>query len=108
MNTKPSNTGDANARADLHLTVHGLVQGVGYREGMLRVAVGLGIEGWVCNRFDGTVEAVVRGTEVACDALVLWSRRGPLAARVQHVHVRPASAEESASVRGGFRRLETR
>jgi len=97
--------GDA---GDLHITVHGRVHGVGFRESMIVAAVDLGVAGWVRNRIEGTVEAVLRGPPQACDALLRWSQRGPIAARVERVEVRPASARESELVRGGFQRLETR
>jgi acylphosphatase len=93
---------------DLHLSVHGQVQGVGFRECIVQVALELDLEGWVRNRSDGTVEAVVRGAPQACDRLVQWSRRGPVAARVDRVLTRPASAEESAQIDSGFRRLASR
>jgi acylphosphatase len=94
--------------SDLHLTVHGRVQGVGFREAIVEVAVELRLEGWVRNRSHGTVEAVVRGSAQACERLLQWSHRGPPAARVDRVDTRPASAEESAEVGKGFRRLQTR
>jgi len=106
MNASPeSRQGDA---GDLHVTVHGRVQGVGFREAMVAAALALGVSGWVRNRFEGSVEAVVRGAPHAREALLQWSQRGPAAARVERVEVRAASAEESGIVRAGFRRIETR
>jgi acylphosphatase len=92
---------------DLHLTVRGLVQGVGFRDAMVRRATALGLEGWVRNRPDGSVEAVLRGNSQSREALRKWSERGPSTARVDHVGVRPASLEESAHVGPGFRRVMT-
>jgi acylphosphatase len=95
------------ASADLHLTVLGRVQGVGFRESLVRVAQELGLHGWVRNRSDGSVEAVVRGAVAQRERLVQWARRGPPAAQVEQVRARPASAEESALVGGRFVRRET-
>jgi acylphosphatase len=100
--------GAASGTADLYLRVHGRVQGVGFREGMIRAAAGLRLDGWVRNRADGTVEAVARGAPADCDALLLWAQRGPPGARVERVEVRPAQAAESALVGAAFRRLESR
>jgi len=93
---------------DLHITVHGRVQGVGFRESMVLAATERGVAGWVRNRLEGTVEAVLHGSPQACAELLRWAHRGPLAARVERVEVRTANAEESGLVRGGFRRLDTR
>ena len=70
-----------------HLFITGLVQGVGYRESMCREAVRLGINGWVRNRLDGSVEAVIDGDEAAITAMLNWTRRGPPAARVADIAV---------------------
>jgi len=68
-----------------HLIVSGDVQGVGYRYGMMHEAQRLGVSGWVRNRSDATVEAMVSGEAAAVAALIAWSRRGPPGARVTHV-----------------------
>jgi acylphosphatase len=69
----------------LRLLVTGLVQGVGYRETMRREAAALGVNGWVRNRPDGSVEAMVDGPPDAVRALIDWAWRGPRAARVAGV-----------------------
>ncbi|WP_205739674.1 acylphosphatase [Georgenia sp. SYP-B2076] len=69
------------------LTIHGLVQGVGYRFSCQNEAERLGVHGWVGNRYDGTVEAVLEGDEAAVDALIAWTRRGPRHADVTRVDV---------------------
>lgn len=69
----------------LHLAIHGRVQGVFYRDSMRREAQRLGVAGWVRNRSDGTVEAVVQGDANEVDAIVRWARRGPEHARVERV-----------------------
>lgn len=69
------------------LLVSGLVQGVGFRYATVAEAARLGIHGWVRNRRDGTVEAVVSGDADAVAAMIAWARKGPPTARVDHVHV---------------------
>lgn len=82
------------------LTIHGLVQGVGFRASLVREARRRGLAGWVRNRSDGSVEAVVSGEPAAVEDLIRWAGRGPPAARIDRVDVEPASGE--------FRGFETR
>jgi acylphosphatase len=70
-----------------HLTISGRVQGVGYRMSRVAEARRLGVTGWVRNRRDGTVEAVVDGSPDAVAQIVRWARRGPPAASVTQVDV---------------------
>jgi len=76
------------------LVVHGHVQGVFYRESMRREAERLGVDGWVRNRSDGTVEAHVQGGAEAVEAIVAWARRGPEHARVERVESAAADVED--------------
>ena len=69
----------------MHLRIIGRVQGVGYREAMVREAGRLAVTGWVRNRADGSVEALVQGRSAALDALLAWAQRGPPAACVERV-----------------------
>jgi acylphosphatase len=103
MNLKESSS----ISGDIHLVIRGRVQGVGYRDGMMRTAIGLGVQGWVRNRRDGSVEAVLRGDKQACEAVIRWAHRGPGAAQVEKVEQRPATKEESAEIRATFRWRET-
>jgi len=64
------------------VVVRGRVQGVGYRMAMTEAAGALGVTGWVRNRRDGTVEALVQGDDAAVERLLAWCRRGPPGARV--------------------------
>lgn len=64
------------------LVIRGRVQGVGYRMAMTQAAAALGVTGWVRNRRDGTVEALVQGDDAIVERLLAWCRRGPPGARV--------------------------
>jgi len=64
------------------IVVCGRVQGVGYRISMREAANDLRVTGWVRNRRDGTVEAVVQGDDDHVERMVAWCRRGPPVARV--------------------------
>jgi acylphosphatase len=75
------------------LTISGQVQGVGFRYALADEARARNLRGWVRNRRDGTVEAVIAGDEAGVDALIAWARRGPPAARVTRVGVEPASTD---------------
>lgn len=67
------------------LIIAGRVQGVGFRDWMVRRAQGLGLDGWVCNRGDGTVEALVAGDTDAVEELARLCRRGPRLAEVTSI-----------------------
>jgi acylphosphatase len=73
----------------LRLEIRGLVQGVGYRWSMVEEARRLGIRGWVRNRRDGSVEALLAGPPEAVDQIVGWARKGPRPAGVDAVDVFP-------------------
>ena len=75
----------------VRLIVTGRVQGVGYRIWAERTASALGLRGWVRNRRDGSVEALFCGPAQAVKAMVEACRRGPPAARVDHVAEQPAA-----------------
>jgi acylphosphatase len=77
------------------LTIRGRVQGVGYREAMVDAAMAMRVTGWVRNRHDGTVEALVQGDAGNVDRVVSWCRRGPASARVAEVGSREVVADPS-------------
>ena len=79
----------------LELRVHGRVQGVGYRAALVAQARRLGVCGWVRNRRDGSVQAVLAGPGDAVQQLVQWARRGPPAAVVDGVGLQAADGEFS-------------
>jgi acylphosphatase len=69
------------------IRVHGKVQGVFYRGWTVDEARALGLDGWVRNRLDGSVEIVAVGSAEAVDTLVARCHEGPPAARVDRVDV---------------------
>ena len=79
--------------------MHGLVQGVFFRDTVRRRAEAAGVSGWVRNNRDGTVEAVFEGELDAVDRLVDLCRRGPRGAVVERIEV----FEEDAEGLSGFR-----
>ena len=87
-------------RVTRRLEIRGIVQGVGFRDSMVHEAHRLGVTGWVCNRKDGSVEAVVQGDAAQVEAITAWARRGPRSARVDGV--------ESVAAEGDFRTFEMR
>jgi len=90
-----------------HLRISGRVQGVGYRWSLCAEAERLGLSGWVRNRRDGSVEALLSGPIEAVDALTLWAQRGPAMARVDSVVCGEGNAAE-IGVQPGFQQLSTR
>lgn len=69
------------------LVITGRVQNVFYRDWFVEQARALGLDGWVRNRADGSVEAVVQGTSEGIDAIVARAREGSPASRVADVAV---------------------
>ncbi|MCR0981697.1 acylphosphatase [Roseomonas populi] len=67
------------------LRIRGRVQGVGYRDWMVREASAARLSGWVRNRADGTVEALLAGEEDAVGSVLLAARRGPPGAFVEAI-----------------------
>ena len=77
------------------LQITGRVQGVGFRYSMQREAERLDVRGWVRNRRDGSVEALVQGDEEAIAVITEWARHGPPGSRVENVRVASAEVEEA-------------
>jgi acylphosphatase len=91
----------------LRLIIHGRVQGVAYRDSMCEAAHALGVTGWVRNRNDGTVEALLYGEATACSRLLQWAQRGPPAAHVTRVEQVPTGETDRAGFTVGFVRRPT-
>lgn len=89
----------------LHLHIRGQVQGVGYRWSMVQAAQQRGLQGWVRNRRDGSVEAQATGPAPALQSLVEWAHHGPPSARVDAVEVHPLLAPTEPLA--GFAQRET-
>ena len=85
-----------------HLQIFGSVQGVGFRYYMQRKAQELGVSGWVRNRRDGSVEAMVRGSPESVAAMITWAKRGPSSAAVSEVRIAEDDGEYT-----GFTALPT-
>jgi acylphosphatase len=76
-----------NATVRRRVVVRGLVQGVFFRDTCRREARARGVNGWVRNLRDGSVEAVFEGTADSVEAMIAWSDRGPDLAEITGVEV---------------------
>jgi acylphosphatase len=88
----------------VRLAITGRVQGVGYRDWAVATGQRLGLSGWVRNRTDGSVEALVVGDDEAVSRMIEACRRGPTLARVDAVDVEPVDLDVLPS---GFTRQPT-
>jgi len=82
------------SRAILQVTIRGRVQGVGYRAWVEYQAITIGLEGWVRNRRDGSVEALFAGSPQRVAEMIAMCRHGPPSARVNSVTDEPAGVNE--------------
>jgi len=85
------------------VTIRGRVQGVGYRYWVEQQARARGLEGWVRNRRDGSVEALFAGPQDLVSRMIALCRRGPTSARVDAVEEEPANADALRLRRPGER-----
>lgn len=92
-------------RISKNILVKGFVQGVSYRKHTSRIAVTLGVNGWVRNRDDGSVEACLEGDEHAVDALIAWCAFGPRKGKVDEVCI---TGYQFSTVYSDFRILDDR
>jgi acylphosphatase len=83
------------------LVIRGRVQRVGYRAFVEQMAMELGVQGWVRNRADGSVETLVVGPAEVIGDMIEACRQGPPAARVDALDQREGSADEVALRRSG-------
>jgi acylphosphatase len=86
------------------LRVCGRVQGVGYRDALRFEAQRRGIAGWVRNRADGSVEALLQGPGERVEELIAWARHGPPAARVDELRI---DVPDEGLAYAGFERRPT-
>ena len=86
------------------LSIVGRVQGVGYRDALCEEAQRRGVAGWVRNRTNGSVEALLQGPTDRVAELIAWARRGPPASRVDDVRVEARDDEPALT---GFERRPT-
>jgi len=84
-----------------HVVIRGRVQGVGYRAWTEYTALEIGLEGWVRNRRDGTVEALFAGPQEEVEAMLEACRQGPPGARVAAVDRQEATHDDLALRRPG-------
>ena len=89
------------------LCIDGRVQGVGYRWSLRAHATALGLRGWVRNRRDGSVEALLCGPPEAVEKLTVWAHSVPPDAHVKHVISRDLAPAEADLVGPGFEQLPT-
>ncbi len=73
--------------------ISGVVQGVGFRYSMMAQARLLGVTGWVRNRRDGSVEAMICGDPAQIEEMLAWSRIGPAGGAVDKLIVEPAGGD---------------
>jgi acylphosphatase len=79
--------------------VHGIVQGVGYRYYVYRVAQELGLSGWVSNSPMGTVEVLAGGSVEQLEKLEAMLRKGPFGSHVEHLEMTDENEETSGQFR---------
>ncbi len=84
------------ARTAVRVVIEGRVQGVWFRGWTEREARRRGLDGWVRNLPDGTVEALFAGSEAEVRAMVAACRQGPPAARVTAIHEFPSTPPQKA------------
>jgi acylphosphatase len=94
---------DVKSRKCVRLRISGRVHGVGFRDWTQRTATRLCLDGWVRNRSDGTVEAVLAGPAPVIDDMVARCQTGPRMARVDAVRVE----DEIEAPQSGFSVLPT-
>lgn len=87
----------------VQVRITGLVQGVGFRAWTEQAARVRGLSGWVRNRRDGSVEAVVAGEADKIDALIAACRNGPPASQVENIEQKDAGHGELDSRNAGER-----
>ncbi len=86
----------------IHAVVRGRVQGVGFRASAAHEARRLGLDGWVRNQLDGTVEVLAAGDDEAVDRLAAWLKQGPRGAHVTGVDIHRPTPSLASETLSGF------
>ena len=86
-------------RKAVHVIARGRVQGVGFRAFVEHQALSRGIEGWVRNRRDGSVEAVFAGDPASVEAMIVACKTGPSGSRVEDIEQRDAVEDDLLALR---------
>lgn len=81
----------------IHITVHGRVQGVGFRWYTVQTANRMGVTGWVRNRPDGTVEVEATAAKNTLEVFTNALRNGPTMSRVTQVQVKASEYQPHTS-----------
>ena len=84
-----------------HVVIRGRVQGIGYRAWTEYTALERGVQGWVRNCRDGSVEALFMGPPEAVDSMIAACNEGPRGSRVDRIDYREGAREEFALRRRG-------
>jgi acylphosphatase len=88
-------------RTSVRVVVRGGVQGVGFRAWLQHQAELHAVEGWVRNRRDGSVEALLSGSADAIALMLKAVRQGPRGSQVESVEEGPPGSEDLAEAKGG-------
>ena len=82
-----------------HVIIRGKVQGIGFRVWTERQALSRGLEGWVRNRRDGSVEALFAGPEASVKLMIAQLRKGAPLSKVDRIDEREADTLQLAAKR---------
>lgn len=91
----------------VRVTIRGLVQGVGYRAWTQIEAERRGLRGFVRNRLNGSVEAVLAGPAEEVASLCEACRQGPRLAEVESVEIEEVDVSALDGLGSGFHQLAT-
>lgn len=80
-----------------HITVHGRVQGVGFRAAARNQARHLNLKGWVENNRSGSVCVVISGTQEKCNEFIRWCERGSGYSWVERLEINEMKPETFSS-----------
>ena len=98
MTGSSADRSEQSAEKAVHLLVFGKVQGVFFRSNLKKVCDNAGVMGWVRNKPDGSVEAILQGGEDGIRAVLDWSKQGPERAQVSRIETR--ESDYSSSMKG--------